>query len=81
VTDLQGITSVWERSSRDKQTEREGTVNFNWGVMRGVWGRISAGLRRWIDESIRLRGQAETVYFFYDRDGKGPSTSNDRRLF
>jgi hypothetical protein len=56
-------------------------VNFNWGVMRGVWGRISAGLRRWIDESIRLRGQAETVYFFYDRDGKGPSTSNDRRLF
>ncbi|SAL29507.1 hypothetical protein AWB69_02341 [Caballeronia udeis] len=79
--DLQSITGVWERSSADEQTEREGAVNFNWGVMRGVWRRISAGSRRWIDESIRLRGQAETVYFCDDGDGKWPPTSNDRRLF
>ena len=44
-------------------------MNFNWGAMRGVWLRVSAGSRRWIDESIRLRGQAETVFFFDDGDG------------
>jgi hypothetical protein len=43
---------------------------FNWAVIRDAWRRISAGARGWIDESIRLRGQAETVYFCEDVDGK-----------
>lgn len=72
---------VLERRPADEQTEREAAVNFNWYVIRSVWRRISAGVRRWIVESIRLRGQAETVYFCDDGDGKWPSANNDCRRF
>ena len=54
-------------------------MNFNRVVVSGAWRRIFAGVRSWIDESIRLRGQAETVYFFEDSYGKRPSASADRR--
>ena len=68
-------------SAADEQTEREAAVNVNWYVIRSVWRRTSAGARRWIAESIRLRGQAETVYFCDDGDGTPASASNDCRRF
>lgn len=69
MTVLQGIAGVGEMARLSKQKRQEAAVIFKWAVVRGLWGRISAGSRRWIDESIRLRGQAETVYFFDDGDG------------
>jgi hypothetical protein len=70
VTVLQSIAGVRERSRFDKQKGQEAAVKFKWAVVRGLWRRISAGSRRWFDESIRLRGQAEAVYICDDEDGK-----------
>ncbi|MFM0123525.1 MULTISPECIES: hypothetical protein [unclassified Paraburkholderia] len=66
VTIFQSIARVWEKSPSEEQTEQEAEMNFNWVAMLGVWRRISAGWRRWFDEAIRLRGQAEAVYFVDD---------------
>ncbi|MFM0626869.1 hypothetical protein [Paraburkholderia xenovorans] len=44
-------------------TEQEAEMNFDWVATLGAWRRISAGWRCWLDEAIRLRGQAEAVYF------------------
>ena len=63
VTILQSIARVWEKSPSEEPIEQEAEMNFNWVAMLGAWRRISAGSRRWFDEAIRLRGQAEAVYF------------------
>jgi hypothetical protein len=60
---------------------QEAEMNFNWVAMLGAWRRISAGSRRWFDEAIRLRGQAEAVYFGDDGDWKWSSATNDRGPF
>ncbi|WP_143131662.1 hypothetical protein [Paraburkholderia aspalathi] len=66
-----------EKSPSEEQTGQEAEMNFNWVAMCGAWRRISAGSRRWLDEAIRLRGQAEAVYFFDDGDWKRSSASDD----
>ena len=41
---------------------------MKWALTRDGWRRISVEVRRWLAESIRLRAQAEVVYFCGSED-------------
>jgi hypothetical protein len=51
---------------------------MKWALTRDGWRQISAEVRRWLAESIRLRGQAEVVYFCEKDDREQPSMPHER---